>query len=293
MALERLPGDMWLTRVDKSNWAVGDHVADLADVVMSHRLVAETLVETPGTGLGGLPDPPMPPEVFSPNSVATLDRLDDQARRFGRMLHSVDDERWRTSGSAEAEALSLEWVVRKGAHDVIHHLANIARLRHRLGDVVQPVTGLVSSLHASEGGVPKPSIPHADIDAGGVAGDTQAARQYHGRPWQDLCLWSVEVVDAWAAEGHPIFPGAAGENLSIGGLDWSQLRSGLIVEIGSMTARISAPAVPCAKNSRWFSDRDHLRLGHDVSPGRARWYAGVLTPGRIHPGDAVVVCSAG
>jgi len=60
-----------------------------------------------------------------------------------------------------------------------------------------------------------------------------------------------------------------------------------------MTARVSAPAVPCTKNSRWFSDRDHRRLGHDVSPGRARWYASVLTPGRVEPGDPVSVHSGG
>ena len=52
-------------------------------------------------------------------------------------------------------------------------------------------------------------------------------------------------------------------------------------------------AVPCTKNSRWFSDRDHRRLGHDVSPGRARWYASVLTPGRVEPGDPVSVHSGG
>ncbi len=100
------------------------------------------------------------------------------------------------------------------------------------------------------------------------------------------------MVEAWAAEGHPIFPGAAGENLSISGLDWATMRSGLIIEVGEMSARISAPAVPCAKNSRWFSDGDQQRLGHDVSPGRARWYAAVLTPGNIRPGDAVVVHSS-
>lgn len=292
LAVERLPGDMWLTRVDQSNGAVGDHVADLAGVVMSHRHVAETLVEAPGTDLGGISDPPASPEVPSLNSVATLEGLDGQARRFGSVLRSVDDEQWRHTVTVGTEVLSLEWLVRKGAHEVMHHLADIARLRHRLGDVVQPVTGMVASLHASEGGVPKPSIPRADIDAGGVIGDTQAARQYHGRPWQALCLWSVEVVEAWAAEGHPIFPGAAGENLSIAGLDWATMRSGLIIEVGEMSARISAPAVPCAKNSRWFTDGDQQRLGHDVSPGRARWYAAVLTAGSIRPGDVVVVRSS-
>ncbi len=182
LAVERLPDDIWPTRPEPSTWAIAECVDHLANVMESHQRVTELIVEAPGTDLGDFPEPPASPEVSSLNSVATLERLDGQARRFGSVLRSVDDERWGNTVMVGAELVSLEWLVRKGAHQVIHHLADIARIRHRLGDVVQPVTGMVASLHASEGGVPKPSIPRADIDVGGVIGDTQAAHQYHGQP---------------------------------------------------------------------------------------------------------------
>ena len=292
LALERLPDGLWGTRPDRSMRSIGERVDHLASVMAIHLMRAELSVDAPGTDVAEIPEQPIIGEVAEGDRESSLKALSATAGRLGAYLRSVDEVTWANSITVGGESFSLEWGVRHSAHEVMHHLRAITSVRHRLGDVVTLEGGTVASLHASGGGVPKPEIPSAEIDVGGVVGDAQAARQYHGRPWQALCLWSSEVVEAWAAEGHPIFPGAAGENLSLSGLDWSQIRAGLVVQVGDMTARVSAPAVPCTKNSRWFADRDHRRLGHDVSPGRARWYAGVLTPGRIHQGDAVVVRSA-
>jgi MOSC domain-containing protein YiiM len=72
-------------------------------------------------------------------------------------------------------------------------------------------------LSRSDGGVPKHSTDHVTVGFRGVDGDRQATRAHHGSPWQALCLWSREVIDALVAEGHPIAPGAAGENVTIAG----------------------------------------------------------------------------
>ncbi|MEZ5373664.1 MAG: MOSC domain-containing protein [Microthrixaceae bacterium] len=292
LAVESLPRSMWDERTDPSSWSIGDHVAHLADLMGAHRRAAETAVDSP---LANRRDPSgMPTAEASPgrDPASSLESLDREATRLGAHLRSLEESAWRHQVDVGNTVLPLDGAVRHVCHELRHQSAEIARIRHRLGDVVGPLTGEVASVHASDGGVPKPAVPFGAIDAGGVAGDRQGARKHHGRPWQALCLWSADVVAAWAAEGHPIFPGAAGENLSVSGVDWPRLRSGLIVEIGTMTARLTAPAVPCAKNSRWFADGDQGRLGHDVSPGRARWYASVLTPGRVHPRDRVVVRSA-
>src|SRR5690606_24577567 len=108
--------------------------------------------------------------------------------------------------------------------------------------------------------------------------------------WQALCLWSGDVVDRLAAEGHPIAPGAAGENVSVRGLDWAAVRPGARLLLGSEVVVEVAPyATPCAKNARWFLDGDFGRMGHDREPGVSRVYASVLHGGRLRVGDPVVL----
>ncbi len=89
--------------------------------------------------------------------------------------------------------------------------------------------------------------------------------------------WSTRL----AAEGHPIEAGSAGENITIRGVDWSSMRGGAIIDIGSVRCQLSAPATPCSKNRRWFRDGDIGHMDHDLHPGWSRWYASVLRPGSI------------
>jgi MOSC domain-containing protein YiiM len=147
----------------------------------------------------------------------------------------------------------------------------------------------VSRLSSSGGGVPKLAVPKVTVGRRGILGDVQATRAHHGRPWQALCLWSQELIDTLAADGHPIGPGAAGENVTIAGVDWSQLRAGAIVDIGSVRCQLSAPTTPCSKVRHCFSDRSIQRIDHDRHPGWSRWYASVIRPGSIEGGDPVEI----
>lgn len=174
-------------------------------------------------------------------------------------------------------------------HALWHGLVSIADLRRAGGDTVATQHGGVWQLNRSGGGVPKRAVDSVVVDRSGVVGDVQASRIHHGRPWQALCLWSTEVIDALVAEGHPIYAGAAGENVTIGGVDWSTLRGGTIMEIGSVRCQLSAPATPCSKNRRWFRQGDISRIDHDRHPGWSRWYASVLRTGSIATGDLVEV----
>jgi MOSC domain-containing protein YiiM len=150
-------------------------------------------------------------------------------------------------------------------------------------------TGSVHGLFASGGGVPKLPVDEAVIDLRGVVGDVQTTRRHHGRPWQALCLWSKEKVDRLAAEGHPITYGAAGENVSITGIDWVHVRPGVRLQIGAVLVECSLYSLPCAKNRQWFADRDSTRMHHETEPGISRMYASVLVPGTVRPGDPVVL----
>ncbi len=174
-------------------------------------------------------------------------------------------------------------------HHLWHGLVSIADVRRAAGDVVPRHGGRVTQISASGGGVPKTAVDSATVGVRGIDGDVQATRAHHGRPWQALCLWSQEVIDGFAAAGHPIAPGNAGENITIEGVDWASLHGGTIIDIGEVRVQLSAPAVPCAKNAQWFVDGEISLMDHDLHPGSSRWYASVLRPGTVAAGDTVTV----
>ncbi len=141
----------------------------------------------------------------------------------------------------------------------------------------------------SHGGVPKMPVEAVDIGWRGLAGDRQAARRHHGRLWQAVCLWSAETIRMLVAEGNPVFPGAAGENVTVAGVDWGSLRPGSRLPVGGALLEITMPALPCSKNAQWFVDGDFNRMHHERQPGVSRLYALVVRPGPVMLGEEVVV----
>jgi MOSC domain-containing protein YiiM len=176
----------------------------------------------------------------------------------------------------------------EAVHEAIHQLHDLGRQLHEAGAGAPSQRGIVAQLSTSDGGVPKTAISSADVGLRGVLGDRQDSRKHHGRPFQALCLWSAEVIDELRAEGHPIYPGAAGENITVAGIDWPTLRPGVRLLLGQVLCEISAWAVPCRKNDRWFTGRSD-RISHDLHPGWSRAYAWVLDPGTVTTGDEVLV----
>jgi MOSC domain-containing protein YiiM len=172
---------------------------------------------------------------------------------------------------------------------LVRALSDAGRAVHAAGAGPRPHIGRVAGLHVSGGGVPKAPVAEAVIGWRGLDGDRQAARRHHGRLWQAVSLWSVEVIDRLAAEGHPIFPGAAGENLTVAGVDWAALRPGTRLRAGDVVLEVTLPAFPCTKNAQWFAGGDFNRMNHERHPGDSRLYALVVTPGPAAVGDEVVV----
>ena len=91
------------------------------------------------------------------------------------------------------------------------------------------------------------------------------------------------------AEGHPIHPGAAGENLTLSGIDWTSIRPNTRILFGAVVLETSLPALPCKHNAQWFSDGDFMRMHHERHPGETRWYATVIEAGSVATGDTVTV----
>lgn len=143
-------------------------------------------------------------------------------------------------------------------------------------------------INLSKGGVPKLPVGTAIVDESGVVGDEQADRVHHGHPEQALCLLSLEVIQRFQEEGHPIAPGSAGENLTISGLDWNDVVPGSRYRIGeSVEFEVTGYATPCSKNARWFVNGDFGRMSQRRHPGESRIYARVVKGGSITPGDPV------
>ena len=148
----------------------------------------------------------------------------------------------------------------------------------------------VHQINLSKGGVPKLPVEEAVIDESGVIGDVQADRVHHGRPEQALCLYSLEVIEELQREGHPIAPGAAGENLTLSGLDWTTLEPGARLLVGpDVEIEVTWYATPCTKNARWFVAGDFARMSHKRHPGSSRLYARVLRGGPVRTGDDVAL----
>jgi hypothetical protein len=156
------------------------------------------------------------------------------------------------------------------------------------GQLPPRIEGTVVQLSVSPGGLPKLPVEAADVTWKGMIGDRQATRLHHGRPWQALCIWSVEVIDDFRRAGHPLEPGRAGENITVSGLPWAEVRAGVRLRIGEVLCEVSAYTLPCKSNKPWFIDGDFMVMHHDRGPV-SRVYATVLEPGRISVGDAAVL----
>ena len=156
------------------------------------------------------------------------------------------------------------------------------------GQMPCAATGSVVQVSASKGGVPKRALSAAEVGYRGLVGDTQRVRIHHGRPWQALCIYADEVIEMLQREGHPIARGSVGENITVRGLPWEQVRPGVILRIGTVLAHVQAYAVPCATNREFFLGGDFHRMNSNRGPV-SRVYATVLTPGRVAAGDEVIL----
>lgn len=263
------------TRPSDSMWSIVEYIDHLALVF---ELATEAHVHFRVTGdWTDFKAPVFDASAVVPSSEHALSRL-TAAEQFLRTALEPSDTQ-------------TDSTLRRVNHGRVHHTYDAARIRSALADGIAEMSGSVAQINTSSGGLPKTAVPTARIDASGVTTDSQATRNHHGAPFQALCLYATEIIEQFAAQGHPIAFGSTGENVTIRGVDWSKLRSGLEVQIGDVVARLTFPATPCAQNSPWFADGDFRRLSYDAYPAQSRWYARVVSGGSIHEGDQVTISS--
>jgi MOSC domain-containing protein YiiM len=128
------------------------------------------------------------------------------------------------------------------------------------------------------------------LTAGGLAGDEQGDRRYHGGTEKALHHYAFEHYQAWRQEmpqqaGHFMTAGAFGENLSTHGLTETNVHIGDVFTLGDAVLQVSQARQPCWKLSHRFGRAD-MALQVQTSL-RTGWYYRVLQPGLIAPDDSL------
>ena len=161
------------------------------------------------------------------------------------------------------------------------------------------MTGSVLQISVSPGGVPKRPVSAAQVTVGGIEGDGHRNMQIHGGPQRALLLITAEGLEELAALGFTVTPGALGENIATQGIPRQAMRIGQRWRIGeSVVIEITKRRSPCSALNRYGPKIqkaifDALVEAEDPSSpkwGLSGFYASVLTPGVIRPGDTIAVC---
>ena len=148
--------------------------------------------------------------------------------------------------------------------------------------------GRIFQLNTSPGGVPKLAIREAEVTELGITGDDHKFPDIHGGPERAVCLFSLERILELQSEGHPIFPGAVGENITISGLDWNDVTPGQKLSLGEeVLVEITSYTSPCNSIPDSFVGGAYQRISQKLHPGYSRVYARVLRTGRIRIGQLV------
>jgi MOSC domain-containing protein YiiM len=158
------------------------------------------------------------------------------------------------------------------------------------------VTGTIVQVNVSRGGIPKLAIPSAAVTEAGVAGDAWRY-PFHGGRRKAILLVTIEGIDEVIAQGFGLFPGALGENLTTRGLDRHALRLGQRLRAGQASIALTQIRTPCATLDMYGSGIQaalydaRVQAGDSSSPrwGLSGFYASVIQPGTVKPGDAITV----
>ncbi|HEY3097727.1 MAG TPA: MOSC domain-containing protein [Methylomirabilota bacterium] len=148
--------------------------------------------------------------------------------------------------------------------------------------------GRIVQLSVSNGGVPKRAVPTARITPLGLEGDAHRDHEHHGGPERAVCLFAMEAIRELQAEGHPLVPGALGENVTLEGLDWSAVQPGARLQLGEeVVVEVTRYTTPCFNIRPAFRGGDYSLVSQKRHPGRSRVYARVIATGTLRSGDPV------
>lgn len=144
--------------------------------------------------------------------------------------------------------------------------------------------------------VPSGFVKHAvanaiEVEPLGLVGDERADLTVHGGPEKAIYGYAAAHYAAWIADfpehAERFKPGSLGENLTIEGWTEADVRVGDVHAIGDVRLQVCQPRQPCFKFALRFGDNRMPKAM--VRNGRAGWYYRVLRPGRLRPGEPVLL----
>jgi MOSC domain-containing protein YiiM len=159
------------------------------------------------------------------------------------------------------------------------------------------VSASVVQVSISRGGVPKRAISAGEVNALGIVGDEHAHPEIHGGLRQALLLVASEGIGELTALGFPLFAGALGENITTAGVDRRAWRAGQRYRIGPIIVELTQVRAPCDTLNIYGAGIHKAVYDAQVNAGdphSPRWalsgfYASVVIPGAIRPGDPIVL----
>lgn len=143
-----------------------------------------------------------------------------------------------------------------------------------------------------EVGLPKIPIELAKVTPSGVDGDYNRFRKKKKNNDPDMAVMIIctDILAQLNEEGWPVQPGDLGENLTLSDMDYASIVPGQQYRVGGVTLEISIICDPCSNLYAL------PYVGDERGPAfiktlmnRRGWYARVLTPGEIKPGDGVTL----
>ena len=134
------------------------------------------------------------------------------------------------------------------------------------------------------------------MGAAGIAGDAWRY-PFHGGARKAILLVTVEGLDELISQGFPLFPGALGENLTTRGLDRRALRLGQRLHVGNAAIELTTMRAPCATldvygtgiQAAMYDARVQKGNPESLLWGLSGFYASVVQPGSVRPGDTIVL----
>ena len=142
------------------------------------------------------------------------------------------------------------------------------------------MTGTIVQISISRGGIPKYAVPNAVLTPLGLEGDAHANSTIHGGPRQAVLLMTAETIAELTGRGYPVFHGAMGENLTVAGMDETEI----------CPRPCSAQDIYGVELKREVYD-SLVKAGDPESP---RWamsgfYAAVISPGVVRVDDEIAL----
>lgn len=129
-----------------------------------------------------------------------------------------------------------------------------------------------------------PATGPVQIDPLGIDGDAVLDTRHHGGLDQAIYIYFQPDYDYWVEQlGEPLAPGTFGENLTISGLQSTDIAIGDRLQIGPLTLEITAPRVPCNVLAQRMNDKFFVKTFNKAN--RSGAYARVITPGTVTAGD--------